>query len=117
MLEPKERPRELIGNTYKVIVGCGTIYVTVNHDDTGVIEIFSRLGKAGQCGASQTEALCRAVSIGLRAGVDVQSYIKQLIGIRCPKEFWDEGKLVLSCADGIARAIKKEVDKLNGVEK
>jgi len=92
------------------MTGCGKLYVTVDKDEHGFLEVFAHLGKSGQCGAAQTEALCRAVSIGLRSEVDVKAYIKQLSGIRCPSPGMDGEDLVLSCADGIAKALQVEVN-------
>ena len=107
--KPKERPRTLVGNTHSIETGCGTLFVTVTHDEEGIFEVFSNLGKAGQCGAAQIEAICRCISSGLRSGVDPGVFVKQLRGIRCPSPGLDEGVQILSCADGIATVLNKEI--------
>ena len=109
-LEPRKRPKVVTGNTHRMVTGCGNLYVTVTRDDTGLLEVFTHLGKTGQCGSAQTEAICRAVSVGLRSGIDPQVFIKQLSGIRCPSPGLDEGETVLSCADAIATALKREME-------
>lgn len=104
-IEPRIRPRILKGTTIKLRTGCGNIYITVNKSEDGPFEVFSQLGKAGGCAASQLEAISRLISLALRSGVDVGSLIKQLSGIRCPNPSWDEGLQILSCADAISKAL------------
>ncbi len=103
---PKERSRILKGKTVKLRTGCGNMYVTVNEDEVGPFEVFSQLGKAGGCPASQLEAISRLISLSLRSGVHIDAIIKQLSGIRCPNPSWDEGMQLLSCADAISKALK-----------
>ena len=107
-LQPRKRPKTVEGTTHKIVTGCGNLYITVNSDEQGIFEVFAHLGKSGQCGAAQNEALCRSVSIGLRAGVDPEYYIKQLKGIRCPSPGLHDGIEILSCADGIASALEQK---------
>lgn len=109
---PKVRPKILAGRTHKVETGCGNIYVTVNSQSGEIFEVFATMGKSGQCGAAQSEAICRLISICLRSGIDIEAPIKQMSGIRCSSRGLDEGIEVLSCADGIALAIKTELELL-----
>jgi len=108
-LKPRKRPKTLIGATHRIKTGCGNLYVTLTRDDQGLFEVFSALGKSGQCGMAQLEAICRCVSIGLRSGVDPTIFSKQLKGIRCPAPITSEGVDVLSCADAIATVLEEEV--------
>ena len=108
-ITPRRRAETTWGTTKRVSTGCGSLYVTVNSDEYGICEVFSTLGKSGGCASAQLEATCRLISLALRAGVDVDSVIKQLRGIRCPSISWEAGKSVLSCADAIAGVLEKHV--------
>lgn len=108
---PRERPDCVWGITQKLITGCGNIYVTVNEDENGPVELFTAIGKAGGCASSQAEAISRLISLALRAGIDMESIIKQLQGVRCPNPQWSNGELILSCADAISRAMKTYLEK------
>ena len=65
----RERPTSLKGWTYRMQTGCGPLYVTINEDEDGLFELFTTMGKAGGCAASQSEAIGRMVSLAWRSGV------------------------------------------------
>ncbi|RKZ26485.1 ribonucleotide-diphosphate reductase subunit alpha [bacterium] len=106
----RNRPPLMQGMTFKISTGCGNLYVTINEDKYGPFEIFSHLGKTGGCAASQSEALSRVISLALRSGIPANAIINQLKGIRCPNPIWDRGKMILSCPDGIAKALEWAVE-------
>jgi ribonucleoside-diphosphate reductase alpha chain len=108
-LAPRKRPKVTRGVTERVNTGCGYIYVTVNFDSQGISEVFSTLGKAGGCAAAQLEAISRLTSLALRSGIDVDSIVKHLRGIRCPSIAWEQGHAILSCADAIASVLEKYI--------
>jgi ribonucleoside-diphosphate reductase alpha chain len=115
--KPRSRPKALEGRTIRELTGCGKIYVTINHDEEGLFEVFAHLGKAGQCGAAQIEAICRSISVGLRSGVDPQVFIKQFLGIQCPLPYmFPEADRTLSCADAIAKAVRRELEFREGLK-
>ncbi|MEW6040128.1 MAG: LAGLIDADG family homing endonuclease [Elusimicrobiota bacterium] len=107
--KPRIRPQITHGMTVMIKTGCGKMYVTINEDLNGVCEIFSQLGKSGGCTASQAEAISRLISLSLRSGILPEEVISQLRGIRCPTPMILSGYSVLSCADGIARAIEEYI--------
>jgi len=102
----RERPKALHGWTYQMQTGCGPLYITINEDKAGLFELFTTMGKAGGCAASQCEAIGRMVSLAWRSGVQARQVMKQLLGISChaPSGFGDNR--VLSCADAVAKAIQ-----------
>jgi ribonucleoside-diphosphate reductase alpha chain len=104
--KPRNRPKKTTGFTFLMNTGCGKMYVTVNEDDKGPCEVFTQLGKSGGCTSSQAEAISRLISLALRSGVDQNSIIGQLKGIRCPSPAMAEGGAILSCADAVAKAIE-----------
>ncbi|MBI4706689.1 MAG: vitamin B12-dependent ribonucleotide reductase [Candidatus Omnitrophica bacterium] len=109
-IAPRPRPEVTIGTTTKVATGCGNLYVTINEDEKGKpFELFTQMGKAGGCAASQLEAIGRLVSLGFRSGIEVKSIIEQLRNIRCPSPSWEKGQRIFSCADAIARVVEKRL--------
>ncbi len=91
--------------------GCGDLYVTINEDEHGLFEAFAQMGKAGGCSASQNETTGRLISLAFRSGIDINSIIKQLSGIRCPSPFWYNGSQILSCSDAIAKALRLYIEE------
>ncbi|NHW22973.1 MAG: vitamin B12-dependent ribonucleotide reductase [Archaeoglobales archaeon] len=106
-IEPRPRPRVTEGRTIETRTGCGSLYVTINEDSEGIAEVFVQLGKSGGCSASQTEAIGRLLSIALRSWINPEVLIKQLKGIRCPSIGFDNGEIITSCADGVAKVLEK----------
>lgn len=102
---PRPRPDVTKGVTRRIQTGCGNLYVTINEDDTGAFEIFSQMGKAGGCAASQSEAISRLVSLALRSHIPVDAIVKELKGISCHRVVWQGGSRILSCADAIGKTI------------
>jgi ribonucleoside-diphosphate reductase alpha chain len=107
---PRPRPTVTLGVTEKITVGCGqSIYVTINEDQNGLFEVFATMGKSGGCMASQSEAIGRLISLALRSGIETDAIIRQLEGIRCPAPAWQEGNIILSCADAMGKAMQRYI--------
>ena len=86
-MNKKARPRTLKGATEKHRTPCGNLYVTLNKDDKGEpFETVFQLGKSGQCLKAWGEGLSRMITTGLRHGIPLSAYVKQLKGIKCPHQ-------------------------------
>lgn len=105
---PRKRPDVIKGATRFMKTGCGNVYVTINEDENGhLFELFTSMGKAGGCAASQSEAIGRLVSLAFRSNIAPEEVIMQLKGISCHSPTWHDGGRILSCSDAIARALEK----------
>lgn len=110
-MEKRQRPRVTEGTVYKVVTGCGSIYVTPARDEGELVEVFATLGKAGGCAHCQLEAITRAISLGLKYRIPVSEFVKELKGIRCPGLIISDGKEILSCPDAIAGVLEEDARK------
>ncbi len=113
----RDRPRVLAGKTYQMQTGCGPLYVTINEDDQGLFEVFTTMGKAGGCAASQCEAIGRLVSLSWRSGVPPEPVVRQLRGISCHKPAGFGPNRVMSCADALAIAVHQHLAPEQEIEK
>ena len=113
----RERPETLKGWTYRMQTGCGPLYVTINEDEEGLFELFTTMGKAGGCAASQSEAIGRMVSLAWRSGVQPIEVIKQLLDISCHSHSGFGENKILSCADAVAKAIQNHLASAGHVQK
>jgi ribonucleoside-diphosphate reductase alpha chain len=107
MTAVKERPETLDGYTTKIKTGYGALYVTVTEYDGQPFEVFATIGKSGRSTTAKTEAIGRLVSLALRSGVKVNKIIDQLKGIGGEYPIFQDGGLVLSIPDAIARVLEK----------
>lgn len=103
---PRPRPEVTTGLTRRVSTGCGNLYITINEDEFGPVEIFSQMGKAGGCAASQAEAISRLVSLALRSHVPPEAIVRELKGISCHRLVWQSGDRIMSCADAIGKTLE-----------
>lgn len=107
----EERPKITNSISREIDCGCGHLYVIISFkkDDPtyAPYEIFTHLGKAGNCVTCQLEGITRSVTVGLRRGIPARVYVKQLRGIQCPIVVYDSGQPVLSCADAIGVALEE----------
>jgi ribonucleoside-diphosphate reductase alpha chain len=111
-ITPKKRPDVIKGTTRLQKTGCGNLYVTINEDEDGnLFELFTQMGKAGGCAASQAEAIGRLVSLAFRSNIEPEEIEKQLRGISCHSPAWAAGGKIASCSDALSKAIERYVEE------
>ncbi len=103
----KKRPETLDGFTTRIKTGYGHLYVTVTEYDGKPFEVFATIGKSGRSTTAKTEAIGRLASLALRSGVKVNEIVDQLKGIGGEYPVFQNGGLVLSIPDAIARVLEK----------
>lgn len=107
-MEKATRPRIVGGINIKVVTGCGNMYVQLGWSGGRLFEVFATLGRAGGCATCFNESLTRAITTGLRCGVQPYEYIKQLKGVRCPEPRpFPKKTSVMSCPDAIGKIIEE----------
>ena len=111
ILEPRRRALVTRGKTYEVKTEQGDLYITINEDDEGIVEVFLNIGKSGSFTQGYTEALGRMISMALRSGIKPDSIVKQLQGIRTSTPTLNRGMFVYSVPDAVAKILKKHVDE------
>jgi ribonucleoside-diphosphate reductase alpha chain len=103
----QDRPETLFGFTTKIKTGYGHLYVTVTEFEGRPFEVFATIGKSGRSTTAKTEAIGRLVSLALRGGVTVDKIVDQLKGIGGEHPIFQDGGLVLSIPDAIARVLER----------
>ena len=111
----EDRPDCLPGITEKIKTGYGNLYVTINTKNGKPFEVFAQIGKSGFSTMADTEAVCRLISLSLRSGLNVDDIIEQLVGIGGASPIYQNGGVVMSIPDAIAKVLKKHFG--NGKDK
>ncbi len=107
MTAVRKRPETLDGFTTRVKTGLGQLYVTVTEYQGKPFEVFATIGKSGRSTTAKTEAIGRLVSLAFRSGVTADKVVEQLKGIGGEHPIFQNGGLVLSIPDAIARVLEK----------
>tara|TARA_Y100000310_G_C20523926_1_gene735050 strand:- start:262 stop:630 length:369 start_codon:yes stop_codon:yes gene_type:complete len=106
----KKRPAQLKSVTVKQRTGHSTLFIIITYKrKRKPFEVFIHVGKSDQCEKVYAEALARSISMGLRHGVKADVYIDQLRNLTCTP-IHTNGRLVLSPADGVAKALQDFID-------
>jgi len=103
----QKRPDILNGFTQKIKTGMGYLYITVSEFNNRPFELFATIGKSGKSTMAKTEAIGRLISLALRSGVEVEEIIDQIKGIRGEHAVFQEGGLIYSIPDAIAKVLEK----------
>ncbi len=117
MTAVRKRPDTLYGFTTRVKTGLGQLYVTVTEYENQPFEVFATIGKSGRSTTAKTEAIGRLVSLAFRSGVTVDKVVDQLKGIGGEHPVFQNGGLVLSIPDAIARVLENRYLEDGGTKK
>ncbi len=107
LLAGQKRPQTLEGYTDRIKTGMGSLYITVSEFKGRPFELFATVGKSGKSTQAKTEAIGRLISLALRSGIEVGEIIDQISGIRGEHAVFQEGGLVYSIPDAIAKVLEK----------
>ncbi len=109
ILEPRELPAITSGLRIRQQTPFGNMHIqiTVDPRTEREMEVFAQLGKGGDIATSDLEAICRMISLWLRAGGNLQHVIKQLSGIGSHLQIPTRDGRIMSLGDGLAQALKR----------
>jgi ribonucleoside-diphosphate reductase alpha chain len=108
-LEPAVLPELSSGIRVRQLTPFGNMHIniTVDPHTEQEMEVFAQLGKGGDLANSDLEAICRMVSLWLRAGGSLEHVIHQLHSIGSSLQVHTKEGKIMSLADGLARALMK----------
>ncbi len=108
-LEPLDLAEIVSGLRIRQLTPFGNMHIkiTVDPRSNRELEVFAQLGKGGDVATSDLEAICRMVSLWLRAGGSLRHVIKQLEGIGSSLQIPTKAGRIMSLGDGLACALKK----------
>ncbi|MAB78339.1 MAG: ribonucleoside-diphosphate reductase, adenosylcobalamin-dependent [Planctomycetes bacterium] len=108
-LEPIPLPEIMPSLRIRQMTPFGNMHVKVAVDPAEGCEreVFAQLGKGGDVANSDLEAVCRLLSLWLRAGGRLESALKQLQGIGSSLTVTTKDGRIMSLADGLARALSR----------
>jgi ribonucleoside-diphosphate reductase alpha chain len=109
VLNPVKLPEIMPSLRIRQMTPFGNMHVKVSVDpQLGVErEVFAQLGKGGDVANSDLEAICRLLSLWLRANGGVDLALKQLEGIGSSLTVPTKDGRIMSLADGLARALRR----------
>jgi ribonucleoside-diphosphate reductase alpha chain len=108
-LEPAMLPEITSGIRIRQLTPFGNMHInlTVDPRTERELEVFAQLGKGGDLANSDLEAICRMVSLWLRAGGRLDTVIRQLHGIGSSLQVPTKEGRIMSLGDGLARSLQK----------
>lgn len=105
----RERPVVSAGWTHQVDTACGIVYVTINIDENGPVDLHASRAKANACTHAQFEATSRLASLAMRGGIDPERIVEALRGTRCGEPVVTDHGIVHGCVDAIGRALERQL--------
>ena len=108
-LEPAVLPELSSGIRVRQLTPFGNMHIniTVDPKTERELEVFAQLGKGGDLANSDLEAICRMISLWLRAGGSLDHVIRQLMSIGSSLQVHTKEGKIMSLGDGLARALQK----------
>ncbi|MBE7462104.1 MAG: vitamin B12-dependent ribonucleotide reductase [Planctomycetes bacterium] len=108
-MRPMKTPAILSGVRIRQNTPFGHMHVTITVDPKSgrELEVFAQLGKAGDVAMSDLEAICRMVSLFLRAGGSIEQVMDQLEGIGSHLSIPTRDGRVMSLGDALGKTIRK----------
>ena len=108
-IEPRDIPEIVSGLRIRQMTPFGNMHVkiTVDPHSGRELEVFAQLGKGGDLANSDLEAICRLISLWLRAGGSLNHVIRQLKDIGSSLQVATKEGKIKSLGDGLARALMK----------
>ena len=111
-LKPIRLPEIMTCLRIRQMTPFGNMHVKVSVDPVSEREreVFAQLGKGGDVANSDLEAICRILSLWLRANGSLDLAVKQLDGIGSSLTVPTKDGRIMSLADGLARALRRYLD-------
>ncbi|HOW70749.1 MAG TPA: vitamin B12-dependent ribonucleotide reductase [Phycisphaerae bacterium] len=108
-IEPRDIPEIVSGFRIRQMTPFGNMHVKITVDPRSEreLEVFAQLGKGGDIANSDLEAICRLISLWLRAGGALRHVIRQLRDIGSSLQVPTKDGKIMSLGDGLARALQK----------
>lgn len=108
-LEPAVLPEITSGIRVRQLTPFGNMHIniTVDPKTEHEQEVFAQLGKGGDLANSDLEAICRMISLWLRAGGSLEHVIRQLHSIGSSLQVQTKEGRIMSLGDGLARALRR----------
>lgn len=119
-LKPIRLPEIMPSLRIRQMTPFGNMHVKVSVDPQSgrEREVFAQLGKGGDVANSDLEAICRILSLWLRANGSLDMALRQLAGIGSSLTVPTKDGRIMSLADGLARALNRYIaaKDANGLE-
>ncbi len=108
-LQPIRLPEIMPSLRIRQMTPFGNMHVKVSVDPASgrEREVFAQLGKGGDVANSDLEAICRILSLWLRANGSLDMALRQLQGIGSSLTVPTKDGRIMSLADGLARALHR----------
>ena len=108
-LQPAVLPEIATGVRVRQLTPFGNMHINITLDPRTEreLEVFAQLGKGGDLANSDLEAICRMVSLWLRAGGSLDHVIQQLRSIGSSLQVHTKEGKIMSLGDGLARALQR----------